>query len=123
MQNGTEEIPYIIDAPSSHEDFLKLILPYNLDQKRVIIERILVSNHKSLRPENRDKLERFIQVLLDHFEYVCSQEKLDIGEVDLLSKSIYGLSLEYPEASQSYFLSALEDLHEKMHRTGSSFKL
>ena len=73
MLKASKELPFLIPAPSTHADLLKILNGYENAELSTVLSRIRKTNSIHLKAENRQKMEAFYLVVLEHLIYVsCS---------------------------------------------------
>ncbi|KAF4353548.1 hypothetical protein F8388_024353 [Cannabis sativa] len=90
------DIPYLIEAPKSLEEFSALLDNCSNSDIMLIINRIRVSNAIKLAAENRKKMQVFYGVLLQYFAVLGNKRPLNIDLLDLLVKPLMEMSVEIP---------------------------
>lgn len=90
------ELPYLIEAPKSFEEFCALLDNCSNSDTILIINRIRASNAIKLAAENRKKMQVFYGVLLQYFAVLANNRPLNIELLDLLVKPLMDMSAEIP---------------------------
>ncbi|KAL5553582.1 hypothetical protein UlMin_040983 [Ulmus minor] len=90
------DLPYLIEAPKSFEEFCALLENCSNNDIILVINRIRVSNAIKLAAENRKKMQVFYGVLLQYFAVIANEKPLNIKLLDLLVKPLMEMSVEIP---------------------------
>ncbi|KAK2636010.1 hypothetical protein Ddye_030802 [Dipteronia dyeriana] len=91
-----QDIPFLIEAPKSLEEFCALLENCSIADIVEIINRIRVSNAIKLSAENRKKMQVFYGVLLQYFAVSANKKPLNLELLDLLVKPLMEMSVEIP---------------------------
>lgn len=68
------KLAYTYPCPGSHEELLAVLKDVPVDDIPVVIQRIRALYHPRLNAENKAKLGRFSQVLVEHVAYMATQK-------------------------------------------------
>ncbi|XP_011657408.1 nucleolar protein 14 isoform X1 [Cucumis sativus] len=90
------ELPYIIDAPESFDQFLSLLANCSNSDIILIIGRIRASNAIQLTDKNLEKMQRFYGILLQYFAVSANKKPLNVELLNLLFKPLMEMSMEIP---------------------------
>ncbi|KAK3222810.1 hypothetical protein Dsin_009835 [Dipteronia sinensis] len=90
------DIPFLIEAPKSLEEFCALLENCSIADTIEIINRIRVSNAIKLAAENRKKMQVFYGVLLQYFAVSANKKPLILELLNLLVKPLMEMSVEIP---------------------------
>lgn len=90
------DIPFIIEAPKSLEEFSALLENRSNADIIVIINRIRACNAIKLGAENRKKMQVFYGVLLQYFAILADKTPLNFELLNLLVKPLMEMSTEVP---------------------------
>ncbi|GAB5356281.1 hypothetical protein AAMO2058_000277000 [Amorphochlora amoebiformis] len=121
-----KELPFVFDAPSTLEKFRELVKRYCKSSSDLsqIIHRVKIYNSAAIAQENKAKLQRFLGVLLEYFEFVCREVKEGRMEVenglsrlDALLKGIHSLSVQLPKLAAGLFRDRLQNSRERFLET------
>ncbi|KAJ0037512.1 hypothetical protein Pint_23460 [Pistacia integerrima] len=94
--SGQPDIPYIIEAPKSLDEFCALLDNCSNADKILVINRIRASNAIKLAAENRKKMQVFYGVLLQYFAVLPNKKPLNFELLNLLVKPLMEMSVEIP---------------------------
>lgn len=90
------DIPFLIEAPKSLEEFCALVENYSNADKMVVLNRIRASNAIKLAAENRKKMQVFYGVLLQYFAVSANKKPLNFELLNLLVTPLMEMSVEIP---------------------------
>ncbi|KAJ9070630.1 nucleolar complex protein 14 [Entomophthora muscae] len=96
---ASSEVPFIFPIPQTTDAFGLLVNGRKPLEHETVIKRTRVLNHPKLAPENKEKLERFILVLLNYLENAVTNEEFSAELVNVYTKQITELALQLPEAA------------------------
>ena len=66
MAKARRELPFLLDCPETHGEFVALLERYPDAPMGMVLERVLKTNSVHIAAENRAKLVQFCRILLDH---------------------------------------------------------
>ncbi|KAM1326923.1 hypothetical protein TB1_010659 [Malus domestica] len=90
------DLPYLIEAPKSFEEFGALVDNLSNADIVLIINRIRKSNAIKLAAENRKKMQVFYGVLLQYFAILANRKPLNMELLNFLVKPLIEMSMETP---------------------------
>ncbi|XP_038885470.1 nucleolar protein 14 isoform X2 [Benincasa hispida] len=96
QRQSKPELPYIIDAPESYDQFLSLLANCSNSDVILIIARIRGSNAIQLTDKNLEKMQRFYGILLQYFAVSANKKPLNVELLNLLFKPLMEMSMEIP---------------------------
>ncbi|XP_027363812.1 nucleolar protein 14 isoform X2 [Abrus precatorius] len=95
-QSKELDIPFIIQAPKTFEEFCSLVDKYSNSDILLIINRIRKSNPITFAAENRKKMQVFYGVLLQYFAVLANTKPLNVELLNMLVKPLIEMSMEIP---------------------------
>lgn len=102
------EIPYTFECPSTHIEFLDILEDIRLEDTPTVVHRICVLYHIKLGAENRQKLQNFFGVLVDHLAHLASTESpMPVKVMDSLNKHLFELAQQMPQHAATVFIEKL----------------
>ncbi|BGP13147.1 nucleolar complex protein 14 [Rhodosporidiobolus nylandii] len=116
-ENG--ELPYTFPCPSSHGEFAKLLASSGVKEEDTVtvVKRIRTLYHPGLAEGNKEKLQVFTNVLLDHIIYLCaSSSPSAYRTVNSLLPQLLTLTHAYPLTSAPHYTSKLSLMHKNLLR-------
>jgi nucleolar protein 14 len=90
-EEASKELPFTFDAPETYEDLKTVFNGWSIENQLTIIERIIILNNPKLGLECRDNLERFMNILLQHYETVSSSAPFDMDYIKGIEMHLIGL--------------------------------
>ncbi|KAF8040406.1 hypothetical protein BT93_B2592 [Corymbia citriodora subsp. variegata] len=96
FSEGTSILPFLIEAPTSLEEFNVLLENHSNCDIVLLISRIRASNAIALAAENRKKMQVFYGVLLQYFAVLASKKPLNFQLLNMLVKPLIEMSTEIP---------------------------
>jgi nucleolar protein 14 len=102
------EIPFTFECPSTHVEFLDILQDIRLEDTPTVIHRICVLYHIKLAAENRQKLQNFFGVLVDHLAHLASTESpMPLKVMDSINKQLFDLAQQMPQHAATVFIEKL----------------
>ncbi|GBG69440.1 hypothetical protein CBR_g4135 [Chara braunii] len=96
VASARKELPFVIEAPKTLEEFRRLVDHRSVRELRVAIERICTCNAISLGSENRKKMQVFYGVLLQYFAAIAGERPLPLDRIDALTQPLIEMSAITP---------------------------
>ncbi|KAG9015567.1 nucleolar complex protein 14 [Tulasnella sp. JGI-2019a] len=103
----TKELPFTFPCPQTHEEFLDIIEDIDDMDIPTVVQRIRVMYHPSLAEGNKDRLEAFTVVLIEHVLYAARSSEQPYPLLNALSSHIFSLTKSYGATSAKTFVSKL----------------
>lgn len=113
------ELPYTFPCPSSHAEFAKLLRSSGIKDEDTItvVKRIRTLYHPGLAESNKEKLQVFANVLLDHVVYLCSSPSPStFATVNSLLPQLLTMSHAYPLTCAPHYVTKLSLMHRNLLR-------
>ncbi|GAA5933377.1 hypothetical protein JCM3775_000672 [Rhodotorula graminis] len=115
------ELPYTFPCPSSHAEFARLLRSSGIRDKDtvVVVKRIRTLYHPGLAEGNKDKLQVFANVLLDHVIFLCASSPSTPSTyrtVNSLLPPLLTLTHAYPLTSAPHYIKKLSLMHKNLLR-------
>ncbi|GAA5903487.1 hypothetical protein JCM6882_006560 [Rhodosporidiobolus microsporus] len=117
--NASGELPYTFPCPSTHAEFAKLLGSSGVKEEDTItvVKRIRTLYHPGLAEGNKEKLQVFTNVLLDHVIYLCaSSSPSAYRTVNSLLPQLLTLTHAYPLSSAPHYTAKLSLMHKNLLR-------
>ncbi|KAK6342707.1 nucleolar complex protein 14 [Orbilia javanica] len=115
VANGDSSLPFTFPCPQSHQEFLKVISKYKVEDLPTIVKRIRVLHHPSLAAGNKEKLSHFMLVVFDHIIYLADLPSIPPMDVlEVLLRHLHSLSKEFPQASATRFREHLQKFFDRI---------
>ncbi|CAM9222490.1 unnamed protein product [Choristocarpus tenellus] len=119
-----EEIPYVLDCPTTYEELLAMLAKYakSADDINTIMSRIHKNHSIKLDSKNKERVHNFYDVLLKRFRRVGDQAaRLPAGgamdrakQLDFLSGLIYDVTSEMPDVAASLWHRMIGGMQKRM---------
>ncbi|TNY24163.1 nucleolar protein 14 [Rhodotorula diobovata] len=114
------ELPYTFPCPSSHAEFARLLRSSGIRDEDTItvVKRIRTLYHPGLAEGNKDKLQVFTNVLLDHVIFLCASppSPSTFRTVNSLLPPLLTLTHAYPLTSAPHYVKKLSLMHKNLLR-------
>lgn len=113
------ELPYTFPCPTTHAEFAKLLRSSGIKDEDTItvVKRIRTLYHPGLAEGNKEKLQVFANVLLDHIVYLCtSPSPSTFATVNSLLPQLLTMSHAYPLSSAPHYVTKLSLMHRNLLR-------
>ena len=109
--NGS--IAYTYPCPTSHEELLQITQQNSIQDLPIIIQRIRALYHPKLDSSNKDKLEKFGAVLVEHIAYLTkATPRPPTNVLDGVIRHVHSLAKSYPNAIGTAFLIKLKEMSD-----------
>lgn len=110
-------IPFVIDCPTSFEEFFDLIANRSVDEISTIIERIIKCTHPSLGSDNKEKMENLFAILLQYIDEISSSSEMDSSILNPLTIHCHSLLQMSPGAMSNLLLDVIVEKREEFRAT------
>ncbi|SZF00286.1 unnamed protein product [Blumeria hordei] len=106
------DLAYQYICPKSHEEFLEVLKNVNIIDLPTVVQRIRILYHPKLRSENKAKLSKFSDVLVEHLIYLTNQKQNPppFTIVESLIRHIHSLAKTFPVEISNSFRHHLREL-------------
>lgn len=108
----SDEIPFTFPIPLTFEDLDKLVGGRPSKDHNVVIQRSRVLNHIKLLPENKEKMETFLSVLLEYLSCLCSSD-YSSELINIYCKHITEISVQIPDAAARSAIQFIRSSHSQ----------
>ncbi|KAL8694043.1 MAG: hypothetical protein Q9218_001221 [Villophora microphyllina] len=107
----SKELAYIYKCPQSHEELIEITRDVPLIDQPTIVQRIRALYHPKLQAGNKEKLEVFSTVLVDHIFHLANDSKTaSFAGLEALIRHVHSLAKMFPEAVGRAFRARLTSL-------------
>ncbi|GAA5887400.1 hypothetical protein JCM5296_007127 [Sporobolomyces johnsonii] len=116
---GKPELPYTFPCPTTHSEFVKLLTSSGIKEEDtpLVVKRIRTLYHPGLAEGNKEKLQVFTNVLLDHVIYLsASPSPTTFRTINSLLPPLLTLSHAYPLTCAPHYVSKLNLMHKNFLR-------
>ncbi|GAA5966032.1 hypothetical protein JCM3765_006544 [Sporobolomyces pararoseus] len=113
------ELPFTFPCPSTHGEFVRLLTSSNIKEEDtpLVVKRIRTLYHPGLAVGNKEKLQVFANVLLDHVIYLAaSSSPSAFRTINSLLPPLLTLSHAYPLTCAPHYVSKLRLMHKNFLR-------
>ncbi|KDE05828.1 hypothetical protein MVLG_03772 [Microbotryum lychnidis-dioicae p1A1 Lamole] len=113
------ELPFAFPCPSTHAEFVKLLASSGVEEVETstVVKRIRTLYHPGLSPSNKEKLQVFTHVLIDHALYLASTpSKTAFTTINSILPSLLTFSHAYPLTTAPYYINKLTTMQKNFVR-------
>lgn len=109
-------LAYTYPCPSTHAEFLNVVKDLEVTQHPVVVQRIRALYHPRLAAENKSKLAKFSQILVQHVVYLVDAQDQDntrrppFSVVENLLRHVHSLAKQFPEGVAASFRDQLRQI-------------
>lgn len=104
---------YLYLVPEEYDEFNELLQSYSDTNQRIVLERMIKSNHPSLTSDNKGKMEKVFAFLMQYIHDVASGESLKL--LNHIVPVVFDLSQLIPSSSvASTLLDVLQEKREEL---------
>ncbi|PRP86575.1 nucleolar protein 14 [Planoprotostelium fungivorum] len=112
------EIPFTLDVPQDQEELQAWTEGRNVTEISTIIQRIRSCNHPSLKEGNKEKMQNFLHILVEHYIVTVStlheSDTLPLTLLDLLTKHITDMRDISPDSLYKLCRERIVAFHESL---------
>ncbi|KAI0236881.1 nucleolar complex protein 14 [Massospora cicadina] len=113
------ELPFTFPIPQSEADFELLVKGRHPLEHETVIKRTRVLNHPKLAPENKDKLEKFMSVLLSYLAQAVADGEFSADLVNVYSTQFTELALQLSEGASRVAIEFIKRAHQQFRDEAS----
>lgn len=113
------ELPYTFPCPSSHAEFAKLLSSSGIKEQDTItvVKRIRTLYHPGLAEGNKEKMQVFANVLLDHIVFLSASSSPTAFEtINSILPPLLTLSHAYPLTCAPHYVKKIGLMHKNLLR-------
>ena len=108
---ANEKLAYTYPCPEDHEGFLHTIKDVPVTDLPTVVQRIRALHHPRLHMDNKRKLGRFAEILVQHVSYMAEQpEHPPFAILENILRHIHSLAKSHPENVNMAFRARLRKL-------------
>lgn len=108
-----DNIGFTFPCPATHDEFLQIIKDIPVADLPTVVRRIRVLHHSSLKPGNKEKLEKFAEILLDHIGYMVENSSpVPWTTLDTLVRHLHSMAKQYPQSIPQAFRERINQIEE-----------
>ncbi|KAI5298863.1 Aminolevulinate dehydratase [Ascosphaera pollenicola] len=106
-----DKLAYTYPCPESQEHFAQITKDVELHDLPIVVQRIRALYHPRLHPDNKTKLAKFSEILVQHVNHLANlPEHPPFAILENLLRHIHSLAKTYPEAVAAAFRNQLRDI-------------
>ncbi|CDZ98611.1 Nucleolar protein involved in 40S ribosome biogenesis [Phaffia rhodozyma] len=112
-----KELPFTFPCPTTHEDLLDMLEEHDVvrdEDVELVIKRIRAVWHPKLGEGNKERMQIFSTILLDHALYVLSSPTPNFALLSLLLPHLSSLTTAYPLISAQHTISKLSLINRNL---------
>lgn len=110
-QGADGKLAFTYPCPEDHESFLETIEDVPVEDLPTVVQRIRALHHPRLHSNNKRKLGRFAEVLVQHVAYMAEQpERPPFAILESILRHIHSLAKSHPENVSMAFRARLREL-------------
>ena len=113
------ELPYTFPCPSSHAEFAKLLSSSGIKEQDtiIVVKRIRTLYHPGLAEGNKEKMQVFANVLLDHIVFLSASSSPTAFEtINSILPPLLTLSHAYPLTCAPHYVKKIGLMHKNLLR-------
>ncbi|XP_003742455.1 nucleolar protein 14 [Galendromus occidentalis] len=117
----TTDIPYLIAVPDHMDSFETLLDKRSPQDELLIIDRIIKGNAPSLHEQNRKRLEKFLQLLIDRVYMLADEPSIaqeTLQRIDGLVPHIHHLVELSPQSAARSFVEVVKNIYHDGRANG-----
>ncbi|KAJ5612622.1 hypothetical protein N7510_005816 [Penicillium lagena] len=105
------KLAFTYPCPNSHEQFLEIIEDVPVQDLPTVIQRVRALHHPRLHPENKAKLGRFSEILVEHVSYVGNEtEQPQFTVLENILRHVHSLAKTHPVNVATAFRARLREM-------------
>ncbi|KAJ5166562.1 uncharacterized protein N7482_005343 [Penicillium canariense] len=112
-QTADGKLAFTYPCPSSHDEFLKIIHGVPTQDLPTVIQRIRALHHPRLHADNKAKLGRFAEVLVEHVSYLANgSDEPPFAIIENILRHIHSLAKTHPINVAMAFRARLREISD-----------
>ncbi|TFL05986.1 nucleolar protein 14 [Pterulicium gracile] len=111
-----DSLPFTFQCPETHDDFLEILEGVDSSDVPTVIQRIRTLYHPSLGLDNKTKLQRFCNVLIDHTLHLGSSSEPSLDLVSSMVPHLSSLVRAFPAASAQHCMQKMNIFYKNLKR-------
>lgn len=110
-QGTNEKLAYTYPCPEDHESFLQTIKDVSVTDLPTVVQRIRALHHPRLHSDNKRKLGKFAEVLVQHVSHMAEQpEHPPFAILENVLRHVHSLAKSHPENVSMAFRARLRKM-------------
>ncbi|KAI5289548.1 nucleolar complex protein 14 [Ascosphaera aggregata] len=107
----SDKLAYTYPCPETEEQFIEITKEVDLMDLPIVVQRIRALYHPRLHPDNKTKLAKFAEILVQHVNYLANlPEHPPFVILENMLRHVHSLAKSYPEAVAAAFRNHLRDI-------------
>lgn len=112
----SKDLPYTFPAPSTHEEYRKIVKGLGAKDQATVTKRLRALYHPSLGPENKARMERLCTILYEHTAYLASCRPAQVDVIAALFPHLHALTTTYPEVAAKTAVEEISMYHARLSK-------
>ncbi|KAJ5088182.1 hypothetical protein N7456_011798 [Penicillium angulare] len=104
------KLAFTYPCPDSHDEFTALIKGVPNEDVPTIVQRIRALHHPRLHPDNKAKLGRFSEILVEHVSYMANQPEPSFVLAESILRHVHSLAKTHPINVAMAFRARLREI-------------
>lgn len=110
-QAAEGKLAFTYPCPDDHEQFLKIIRDVPTQDIPTVVQRIRALHHPRLHSDNKAKLGRFAEILVEHASYMANQaEQPPFAILENMLRHVHSLAKNHPVNVATAFRARLREI-------------
>ncbi|ETO08878.1 hypothetical protein RFI_28508 [Reticulomyxa filosa] len=125
-ESNLRDIPFLLTIPETFEEFEELILDKSPEEQLTLFKRMRGTNHVRLQSENRGKIIRLYDMLMEHLKLLCThfEPKADTSDpanvsfyqyIDVMTRTLFALSHDVSDYAYQCHKNKLSNISTHLH--------
>ncbi|KAJ5491525.1 hypothetical protein N7539_003092 [Penicillium diatomitis] len=112
-QTADGKLAFTYPCPENHEEFLEIIENVSGQDLPTVIQRIRALHHPRLHPDNKAKLGRFAEILVEHVAYMANElAEPSFSIIENILRHVHSLAKTHPINVAMAFRARLREISE-----------
>lgn len=112
-QTADGKLAFTYPCPGNHEQFLEITKDVPTQDLPTVIQRIRALHHPRLHPDNKAKLGRFAEILVEHVSYMANKsDEPSFAIIENILRHVHSLSKTHPINVAMAFRASLREISE-----------
>ncbi|KAI2791524.1 hypothetical protein POX_c04385 [Penicillium oxalicum] len=112
-QTADGKLAFTYPCPANHQEFLDIIENVSGQDLPTVIQRIRALHHPRLHPDNKSKLGRFAEILVEHVSYMANERaEPSFPIIENILRHVHSLAKTHPINVAMAFRARLREISE-----------
>lgn len=112
-QTADGKLAFTYPCPGNHEEFLEITKDVPTQDLPTVIQRIRALHHPRLHADNKAKLGRFAEILVDHVSYMANEsDKPSFAIIENILRHVHSMAKTHPINVAMAFRARLREISE-----------